>query len=218
MKKLSKFKRKLIIALVIIALLLVFVVWYFFAVVQPIIVNLAQAKIESVTMSAINNAVFSVMSETVEYEDLVTVFSDNTGKITMLQANTVKINSLARETARISQDSINKIGEQGIDIPIGTLTGSPLLAGQGTSIHIKITPIGTCNSVLISEFESAGINQTRHKIYLQMVAEVDIILPIFSSEIITTTDILVCESILVGDVPETVVNLDSNFLDFMPNS
>ncbi|MFI3129220.1 MAG: sporulation protein YunB [Bacillota bacterium] len=218
MKKLSKFKRKLVIALVIITLMLALSLWYFFAVVQPIIVNLATAKIESVAMSAINNAVFSVMSETVEYEDLVTVFSDNSGKITMLQANTVKINSLARETARISQDSINKIGEQGIDIPIGTLTGSPLLAGQGTSIHIKITPIATCNSVLISEFESAGINQTRHKIYLQMVAEVDIILPIFSSTLVTTTDILVCESILVGDVPETVVNLDSNFLDFMPNS
>lgn len=192
--------------------------WIFFARIQPIIVNIAEAKIESVAMSAINNAVFSVMSEKVDYEDLVTVFSDNSGKITMLQADTVKINSLARETARISQDSINKIGEQGIDIPIGTLTGSPLLAGQGSSIHIKITPIGTCNSELFSEFESAGINQTRHKIYLQLVAEVDIILPMFTSTMITTTDILVCESILIGDVPETVINLDSNFLDFIPNS
>lgn len=218
MKKISKFKKKLLIAFVVIILMISLCLWYFFGVVQPIIVSLAEAKIESVAMAAINNAVYSVMSETVEYEDLVTVFSDNSGKITMLQANTVKINSLARETARISQDSINKIGEQGIDISIGTLTGSPLLAGQGSTIHIKITPIGTCNSTLVSEFESAGINQTRHKIYLQLIAEVDIILPVFSSTLVTTTDILVCESILIGDVPETVINLDSNFLDFMPNS
>ncbi|MFI3166740.1 MAG: sporulation protein YunB [Bacillota bacterium] len=218
MKKLSRFKKKLIIASSGILFICIFSAWIFLSRIQPIIVDIAEAKIQSIVMSSINNAVYSVMSEKVEYEELVTVFSDNSGKITMIQADTVKINSLARETARISQDSINKIGEQGIDIAVGTLTGSPLLAGQGSTIHIKITPIGTCNSELVSEFESAGINQTRHKIYLVLTAEVDIILPVFTSSLVTTTDILVCESILIGDVPDTVVNLDSNFLDFMPNS
>ena len=212
-----KYKKKLITAAVAILLILVSAMAFFFMRVQPIIVDIAKAKIESITMSAINNSVFNVMSEKIEYNDLITVYSDNMGKINMLQADTVKINRLARETSRLSQDAINGIEEQGIDIPIGTLTGSPLLIGQGMPIHIKVTPIGTCNTELISEFEAAGINQTRHKIYLKIIAEVDIILPMFTSKIVIESDVLVTETILIGDVPETVMNINGGGLNFIPN-
>ncbi len=160
--------------------------------------------------AAVNKAVFTALTEKMDYDDLIEIYTDNSGKINMIQANSANINKLARDCSVIAQESINKIVGEGIEVPLGTLTGSPLLMGQGLHIKVKLSPIGLVNTSFHSEFESAGINQTRHKIYLNLSAEVGVVLPFNEQPISNVTEVLICENILIGNVPDTYLSLDGN--------
>jgi len=134
---------------------------------------------------------------------------NDAGDITLIEANSIVINKLARDMAQSTETYIEKMGEQDVEIPIGTLSGSPLLAGKGFNITIKILPLGSVKCQFISEFESAGINQTRHKIYLDVIASISIVLPTSESTVKINTPVLVSESILIGKVPDTYLTAGS---------
>ncbi len=225
-KKISKHKslqpsvkKKIFVVLLLFLAVFICVSLYFSANINPVIQEMSEAKVRSLMTSAVNSAIYNIMTEPVGYDDLITVLTDNNGKINMIQANSLKVNELARETAKRSQESINRIGEQGLDLPMGSLTGSPVLAGQGPAIHIKILPIGSVTCKFISEFVTAGINQTRHKIYLEVQANVNIVLPVSLASVQSITQVLVCESILIGDVPQTYLDFGTteSLLDLVPN-
>ena len=178
--------------------IIVLICLYFFNSVSPTIVAFSEAKVRSLTMSAVNSAIFEVMLEPLSY-----------GDITLIEANSIVINKLARDMAQSTETYIEKMGEQDVEIPIGTLSGSPLLAGKGFNITIKILPLGSVKCQFISEFESAGINQTRHKIYLDVIASISIVLPTSESTVKINTPVLVSESILIGKVPDTYLTAGS---------
>ena len=113
--------------------------------------------------------------------------------------------------AHSTETYIEKMGEQDVKIPIGTLSGSPLLAGKGFKVTIRVLPLGSVKCQFVSEFETAGINQTRHKIYLDVVATISIVLPTSQSIVKTNTPVLVSESIIVGKVPDTYLTAGSIF-------
>ncbi|MDD4291963.1 MAG: sporulation protein YunB [Clostridia bacterium] len=187
----------------------------YFRSVAPTVVALAQAKVRSLVTSSINNAVFCVMENGISYDELIVVSKADDGTISFISANSLLINKLANETAKTSELYISAIGEQNITIPLGTLTGTPLFAGLGPRIRIRVEPVGSVICNFISEFEQAGINQTRHKIYLDIVTNVDIIIPTTDTTISTTTQVLITECVLIGKVPETYLNADSNPIDLM---
>ena len=94
--------------------------------VAPTIVAFAEARIRSLVTAAVNDAIFNVMSDGVSYGELITIEKGLDGDAVLLSANSVMINKLANDTAKMSEQFISSIGEQGIDIPLGTLTGAPL--------------------------------------------------------------------------------------------
>ena len=213
-----KFKKR-IIGVLTLVIIIVLSIFYYNLVMLPIIKETASAKVRSLATAAVNNAVFYAITEKTDYNNLITIYSDSFGKINMIQADSVKINALARETSKASQDSINKIGDQGIDLALGTLTGFDLIIGQGPKVHIKTLPVGTVNTEFYSEFTSCGINQTRHKIYIVVEATIDVILPFIKERIITNTEVLVSESVLLGEVPDTYMKLgDENGYKHLANS
>ena len=93
-------------------------------------------------------------------------------------------------------------------MPLGALSGVEAWAGFGPKIHLKIIPISNVSCKFVSEFEGAGINQTKHSIYLEIVADISIIMPSGTSNFASLTEVLVCESVLVGKVPETYLQAD----------
>lgn len=211
--------KKGIIAAFVCVFVVAFSAIYYALVMLPIIRSIATSTIRSLATSAVNNAVFYALTEKTDYNDLVTVYSDNFGKINMIAADSVKINALARETSKFSQDYINKIGSAGIDVPMGSLTGFELIVGQGPLVHFKTVPVGTVNADFYSEFTSSGINQTRHRIYIVVEATIDVILPICDEKIVTNTQVLVSESIIVGEVPDTYLKLNGDeAYELLPNS
>ena len=72
---------------------------------------------------------------------------------------------------------------------------------------MKMEQIGNINTSYDSVFESAGINQVRHKIYLDIEVKMRLIVPLASKDIDLTCEIPVSETIIVGKIPDTSVNI-----------
>lgn len=144
----------------------------------------------------------------VKYEELVNIVRDSDNNIKMLQINTIKINMLASELAYNIQQTLNKKENNKIEMPIGSITGSKFLAGFGPEIMIQIIPTSSVATNIKSEFSSVGINQTLHRIYMEVTCNVTIITPYDSQEESMTNRILMTESVIVGEIPEAYYNLE----------
>ena len=101
---------------------------------------------------------------------------------------------------------MNTLGEDGLKINIGTFSGIPFFIGRGPAITLKLVPIGAVSSNFVSNFDSVGINMTKHTLYLYINVHVSIVLPIKSYEIYSTNQVMLAESIIVGKVPEVYLN------------
>lgn len=218
-----KVKTKLKIVFVIVIIVLITVAFFYHSRqnIIPIVVEMSESTIQNYTVNAINAAAHMVIDETLNYEEMINIVRDNDGKITMIQANTVRINRLARDLANLAQSNIEMIMEQTISLPLGIITGSIVLAGYGPPIDIKLLPVGSVICNFVSVFESVGINQTRHSIYIDVATTISLVLPIFTVPVTNNTAVLVCESIIIGDVPEVYIagamsDDITNYLDLVP--
>lgn len=165
------------------------------------------AQVRAIGTNAVNIAASTVINGGIHYDDLFTVVRDNDGNIEMIQANSPRINSIAREIANLAQANLDSLGVQTIDIAFGTFTGLALLTGFGPDVSINIIPIGTANCDFVSSFVSAGINQTVHRIYIDVYADINIITPIDEPTVTVKAEVLVCENLIVGEIPSTYLNV-----------
>ncbi len=155
---------------------------------------------------ALNDAVAEVLHNQPAYDELVSIIRDNDMNIVMVQANSYEINTLSRSFAQTTENKIEELGIDGISVPIGTFSGINILVGRGPSIDVLVKPIGAVNCNFLTQFESAGINQTNHKIFLRISIDVGVVLPINTHTFSTEQDILLSESILIGKVPQVYLN------------
>ena len=108
----------------------------------------------------------------------------------------------------MSQQNLQTMSEDGIYVPLGAFTGIEAWAGFGPKVHMRIIPISNVACRFVSSFQSAGINQTKHSIYLEIVADISIIMPSGTSNFASLTEVLICESVLLGRVPDTYLQTD----------
>ncbi len=169
---------------------------------------IAEANMRSVTTVAVNDAIYYTLSDGIRYEELVAVERGEDGEIEAITSDPLQINRIARDTAYKSQENLQTMSEEGVDVPLGAFFGIEALAGFGPKIRMKIIPISNVACKFVSTFEEAGINQTKHSIYLEIVADISIIMPSGTSNFASLTEVLICESVLVGKVPETYLQAD----------
>jgi sporulation protein YunB len=175
---------------------------------RPIILSLADASARVMAVQAMNNAVFEVMRDDGHlYKDLINVTLDEKGRVSMMSANTPRMNELATQAALTVQRNLATIARDGINIPLGAALGIRLLAGSGPTIRVRVLPVGAVSTEFASEFTSAGINQTRHRIFVQMNTTVQMILPTGAKSASVAAHVPVAESIIVGDVPDSFVDV-----------
>lgn len=179
----------------------IFCTVYFRNNIVPTVMGSAVAQVRAICTNAINLAVTSVVGDGLDYDDLFSVVQDNDGKVTMVQANSPEINMISREIANLAQANLDSLGLQEISIAVGTFTGLALLTGVGPDVTINVMPIGSALCDFVSFFQSAGINQTLHKLYIDVKAQVSIITPIDEPTITVKAEVLVCENLIVGEVP-----------------
>lgn len=212
-------KQKAGVVVAIFLIIVILILLYINYVINPIILQTSEAKIKSLAKKAVGNAIYKIVCEEDVYDSIINISKDNEENITMISANTVQINKLARKLARLSQENLDQIGQQGINIPLGTFSGFPLLAGKGPNISVNVVPIGAISANFKSEFKSAGVNQTIHKIYVIVSSSISVILPTANQKISTESEVLLCESVIVGRVPEAFLNSDSldEMMNLIPN-
>lgn len=187
-------------AMVIVALAIA--LWVYWKSMTPTILDIAQVQVKAQTTQAVNEAVLSVL-QGVDYADFVTVEKNSQNEVVLITANSNSVNQLARNASIVTQGKINTLFQQAISIPLGTLSGIPLLSQLGPVVNIVIDPVGTVQCSFVSHFETAGINQTLHRIYLNVSSTVDVIIPSSHQVVQIETPILVCETVIVGKVPDT---------------
>lgn len=159
--------------------------------------------------SKISNEQSSIVMEKYKYEDLCYVQTDDSGNIKMIKTNVIPINDIISNISFNIQKELEESSENDeAYIRLGTLTGSKFLSGRGPKIGFKISNIGNVDTELKSNFTSAGINQTLHRIFLNVKCRVIILTPFNSIEEEIVSEILLAESVIIGTVPDTYYNLE----------
>ena len=181
---------------------------YFQRNVTRVLLAISEATMRASTTVAVNDAVYYTLNDEMRYEDLVTVTRNDAGEIVSFAANPLKINKIARDTASISQSNLKNLSLNGIPIPLGALTGIEAFAGLGPRVHFRIIPVSSVSCAFSSVFESVGINQTKHSIYLNVIADISIVMPANTKNFAVSTQILVGEYVIVGTVPDTFLQSD----------
>ena len=211
-------KKKLIFALVLTAIFVVILFTYFQRNVTRVLISISEATMRASTTIAVNDAVYYTLSDDMRYEDLVNITRNESGDIIAVAANPLKINKIARDTASISQSNLKNLSLNGIPVPLGALTGIEAFAGLGPSIYFRIIPVSSVSCDFSSVFESVGINQTKHSIYLNVIADISIVMPSRTENFAVVTEILVGEFVIVGNIPDTYLQTDvfGNKADLTP--
>ena len=180
--------------------------------------DMAFARAYSMAVETINRAVKQAMGQGVTYEELIDAQMDAQGRVSMLRANTMRMNELASQTALLAERELGSAENQVVEIPLGAALGVSFLSGFGPRLEVQILPVGAVHTSFDTEFETAGINQTRHKIYLNLRATVSLIVPTGSQLVEVTSTVPIAESIIVGEVPESFVdvNNEEDMLNLIP--
>ena len=212
-------KRKALAGLLLVLLAAAGALWYVNASLRPVLEGMATARVESAAARAMNEAILEVLGSASTGE-LLSAQASNEGHVSLLTADAGKLNLLAADCAAAAQRRIQDLGEQGVSVPLGTLSGVPLLAGLGPRLSFRFTPVGMVQSSFHSEFRSAGINQTLHRITLQLTGTVRVVLPGRSYSVTVLTQAPVAENVIVGDVPEAYTNVANtdDLLNLIPEN
>ena len=180
--------------------------------------DMAFAEAYSMAVETLNRAVKLVTENEVEYGELMDAHLDEQGHVTMLRADTMRMNELAAETALKAEQELNSIENQFVNIPLGAALGIKSLSGFGPRMSMQILPVGAVHASFDTEFESAGINQTRHRVFLTLRATVSLIIPTGSQLVEVESTMPIAESIIVGGVPDSFVDVNDqkDILDLAP--
>ena len=175
---------------------------------NPTLIAIAEAKARTLATITINKGIEENVAKSISYEDLVTIRTNLRGEVSYVQPNTMEINRIASQTAIFVQLALEELVEEDIKIPLGLVLGSQLLANVGPEVGVKILPIGTVEVDIKEDFIDAGINQTRHRVILVITAHVQIIIPLVSRDVVVKSHVPLAETIIVGNVPNTIINFN----------
>lgn len=177
---------------------------------KPILESLATARVSNTVTGIVTQAVReAVQSGEIRYDSLVTFEKDNEGRITALYSNMASFSRLQAEILDTVLERVGQVSARDLSIPVGSLTGSTLLAGRGPAVSVRMESVGSSSAYFENEFSSAGINQTRHNIVLHIDVYVSILLPGFTTATKVSNSFTVAETVIVGSVPDTYTSFQT---------
>lgn len=175
--------------------------------INPIFESLCINEAKSIATIISNDEATNVMKN-YNYDDMIMIEKDSNGNITMVKSNVITLNEIISDVAVRIQNSINNLTGEDVYINIGSLSGIKLLAGCGPRIKFNIVPIGNVETNYVSELSQAGINQTLHRIYLDVECNVKILTPFESVETAILNQVILAENVIVGNIPDTYYNME----------
>lgn len=204
----NKVLKIIIVYFIVFIFFFIFFLYIFDRAVFPSVIAEANIEMKQKTNEIICNSALEEFSGNYKYDDLINIEKDSQGNITMLRADTLKLNKIACDIAIDSQKKIKEYTSSGIVIPSGYIFKNNFLASIGPDIKVKMYPIGQTVVKYNSTFESAGINQTRHKITLEVVSNVRIMFPLRYEDISVSSEVPLTETVIIGKIPDTALQMD----------
>lgn len=203
-------KTKIKILIVLIGVLIIFNVFLYELnrVISPALSNIADEEIKKRTVDILNKTILDEYSNKFDYDKVIKVEKDSEGNIIMLRADTLKMNQIACDVAIKSQEKLKDSGNINIKIPIGYIFKNNIISNIGPKVTVTARPIGSIDTEYSSKFQSQGINQTKHSIYINVKTNVRVIFPTNVSKLEVKTQIPLAETVIIGKVPNTALQFD----------
>lgn len=169
---------------------------------RPMIKNVAANRAQMISTNAINEAVLKEIDNSgLQYNDFVKIERSETGKVLALTTDSGLINRLKARISIAIQDRLCKSEINKIGVPLGTLLGAEFCSGMGPFIPLNISISGSVVTEFESKFCEAGINQTKHQIYLNIHTKISAFVPGYPTTADVDTNMNIAETIIVGEVP-----------------
>ena len=202
-----KYKIWRVIILFVLILLIIFYIIH--RALTPVLFNLAEVEVKHIANKAINQAV-DIEAERISYQDMIKYIYNEQGDIVLMQPN---LNYINKFTSRISlsiQEELEKTSRKTVKVPLARVLGIDILAAYGPELNLQVIPAGfTVPPEVNDSFSSAGINQTRHKIYLKVRTQLKLIVPFSSKDVEVMAEVPVTEVVILGRVPQVYVGMDN---------
>ena len=179
---------------------------------QQVILDLSRTQVTNSTSDLINDAVAQRIDDgNIDYDRLIYFEKDLTGKITALKTNIGEVNKIKTDILNTINDEIMAIEQTDLGIPLGNLFLPEMLSGKGPQIPVKILSIRNSDGYFESSFTQAGINQTLHQVHMFVLVDVAVL--VLGRTLIFTveSDVVVAETVIVGDVPDTFFQTGGNY-------
>lgn len=171
---------------------------------KPVMTSMATARVSNLVNRIVSVAVNeAVENGDIDYQNFVIFEKDETGHITALRSNVAEVNRMQGQITDEILHRLSEVATSELEIPLGTLTGSALLAGRGPSLFVRMQAVGSASAAFRNQFTAAGINQTRHQIFLDVDVYMSILLPGMKTSTRVSNEIAVAETVIVGGVPDT---------------
>ena len=205
-------KRKKFIQLIMIIFIAFTFAYFVLQAIKPIMEQQCKSMAKSISTKICNAEATEVMKR-YQYEDLFIITKDDEGNVKMVGTNVITINEIISDIPIRIQEQLEKSENNNFDIKLGSFLGSNLFAGRGPNINIKMEVVGSLDTDLRSEFTSAGINQTLHRVYLEIKCNVVILTPFETIEDEIFNQVLLAEGVIIGNVPSSYYNLEGMTTD-----
>ena len=170
---------------------------------RPVLAAAARYQVRSQVTAAVEQwAARDLQERGVDYSDFVTITRNEAGEITALSADMARLNLLRAE---LSAHLLERLEDSQLEltVPVGSLLPFEPTWARGPELHLRALALGTASAEFESEFTSAGINQTRHRLWLRLSVPVTVLLPGGGEEVAVDSRLCVAETVIVGQVPQT---------------
>jgi len=174
---------------------------------KPVLTNFVESNANALAMNSTEQAILKVIPN-ISYDSIISQSKDENGKIVALCVNTREINRVSNELAIKIEDNIQENKASNIKVPLALFFDTGLLGGAEIKITIKTVPLGGTIINCYSEFDSVGINQTRHRIILEITTSYTIIAPIYLKNEKYYKQLILAETVINGEIPDSYTNLD----------
>ena len=179
---------------------------------RDVIRDLAETQVKNTTSDLTNDAIAKQIAEgVIQYDRIVYFEKDLDGRITALKTNMSEVNRLKTDILNLINDEILALDTSDIGIPLGSLFLPELFSGKGPAIPVHILSIRNSDAAFASHFSQAGINQTLHQ--LTMIVSVDVAVLVLgqTSSFTVNSEVVVAETVIVGDVPSTFLQTGGQY-------
>ncbi|WP_069997685.1 sporulation protein YunB [Cellulosilyticum sp. I15G10I2] len=185
----------------------------------PTVLAMAKIQANSVATKAINQGITqSLITNQTTMQDLMSYDYNDSGELVSWNVNSIMINNLCASIVDNTMDELQTIGVVKFKIPLGNLTGSRLFANIGPEISVDVLPIGTVRVNYDNSIRSTGINQVNHTVWLDVEATVQVVVPLFSDQVIVKRRVVLIDKVISGDVPPNYVNIpEKDILEVIPS-